>query len=351
MNIVTIIGTRPQYIKANPVSRFLKERGIHEVVVNTGQHFDMDMSVENFSERTPLYNLKVREKRHGKMLARMIERIETVLLQEKSDLVIVYGDTNSTLAGALAASNLRIPIAHIEAGVRSYNRNMVEERNRVLVDNMSDLLFCPTKDSYHTLCRNECFSNVRVFFTGDVLLDIFLEKKKKLKKVETKRGILCTIHRAENVDNPARLGFIVKSLIDVQDKVKDPITFILHPRTKNKLMEVGMMEELPFILLEPQTHDVLLSLMNQSRLVITDSGGVQREAYWMGCPSVVMRAQTEWEIIEDQGASMREFMWGLDLSVQKMIEVSFEPKYHFFGSGKAAKNIVNNICLFLGGKK
>lgn len=309
MKIVTIVGARPQFIKAATVSRAFAQQGVVEVIVHTGQHFDANMSDVFFDELEiprPHHHLGIGGGSHGAMTGRQLERIETVLLGECPDWVLVYGDTNSTLAGALAAAKLHIPVAHVEAGLRSFNRRMPEEINRVLTDHVSKLLFAPTHAAVENLAR-EGISDGRVRRVGDVMLDATLFYEERARKpawfdgLEIACGefVLCTIHRAENTDSHQNLEGIMGGL----GKSCQPIILPLHPRTKTALKESGLAVPSNVRLVPPVGYLEMTWLEGQCRAIATDSGGVQKEAYFHGKPCVTLREETEWVELVLAGAN------------------------------------------------
>ncbi|MDK8463852.1 UDP-N-acetylglucosamine 2-epimerase (non-hydrolyzing) [Marinobacter sp. SS13-12] len=305
MKILTIIGARPQFIKASVVSRAIQQAGgIEEIILHTGQHFDSNMSDIFFNQLgipRPDLQLDIHGGGHGEMTGRMLTEIEKALLKHKPDRVMVYGDTNSTLAGALAATKLHIPVAHVEAGLRSFNMRMPEEINRILTDQISDLLFCPTSTAVRNL-ENEGFSSkpVKVMQVGDVMQDaalLFAEKAVAPAEGELPEAfVLATLHRAENTDNPERLANIVRALNQIhQNQV--PVVLPLHPRTRKLVAEQG--QALNVHIIEPVGYFEMVWLLEHCQLVLTDSGGVQKEAYFFGKACVTMRDQTEWvELVE-----------------------------------------------------
>jgi UDP-N-acetylglucosamine 2-epimerase len=279
MKIATIIGNRPQIVKLSALHKELK----NDIIIYTGQHYDRNMCDVFFEEfgLCPDYSLGIKETLPGKQIAKMIIRLEEVLIKEKPDLVLVYGDTNSTLSGAMAAYNRQIPIGHIEAGLRCYDKTMPEENNRVIVDHLSTYLFCPTVSSVENLSKEGIVKNV--YLTGDVMADLV--------KGEREEGdyVLATIHRQTNVDNKQRLEEII-SMLRVYPRVVLPI----HPRTKKRINEFGIKTgEIEIV--PPVSFHEMLDLERKAQLIITDSGGVQREAYLLGVPCVVLRERTEWE--------------------------------------------------------
>ena len=310
--IVTIIGARPQFIKAATVSRELKKSDITEVIVHTGQHFDANMSDVFFTEMDipmPNYHLEINSLGHGAMTGRMLEKIEEVLIKEKPEGVLVYGDTNSTLAGALAAVKLHIPIAHVEAGLRSFDMKMPEEINRVLTDRLSKILFCPTSTAIKNL-EKEGFKDFDCSLEqpGDVMYDAVLFYRKKAKEVSTllkTKGLksngfaLATLHRAENTDDPERLKSICKALNEIHKTL--PVVLPLHPRTKTHLASLNI--QLNVMIIEPVGYFDMLSLLENCNLVLTDSGGLQKEAYFFNKFCITLRDQTEWVELVEAGAN------------------------------------------------
>jgi len=306
VKIVPIVGARPQFIKAATVSRMLrKTQGVREVLVHTGQHYDANMSEVFFEELEiprPDYNLGIGSDTHGAQTGRMLEAIEEVLFKEKPDCVLVYGDTNSTLAGALAAVKLHIPVAHVEAGLRSFNRCMPEEVNRVLTDHASDILFAPTQTAVENL-RREGISEEQIQLVGDVMYDAALYYGRKaeyqshiLNRLELKTGeyILATIHRAENTDSPQRLRAIFEGFIEVTQEIK--VVLPLHPRTRAALMQVGLYDKVArnICLIQPVGYLDMVMLEKNARVIATDSGGVQKEAFFYRVPCITLREETEW---------------------------------------------------------
>lgn len=307
MRIATIVGARPQFIKVAPVSRALSEAGIAEVLIHTGQHFDADMSDVFFRElgiRAPEHHLAIHGGGHGAMTGSMLQKIEPLLEELRPDWVLVYGDTNSTLAGALAAAKLHIPIAHVEAGLRSFNRAMPEEINRIVADQLSDILFASTKLAVENLQR-EGFSSSRIFPVGDVMYDAALQfadvaaQRGELLStlgVEPQGFVLATIHRAENTDDPARLKAIITALETVAATL--PVVLPLHPRTQGRMKAAGLsfakVRTVP-----PVGYLDMVTLESQAALIATDSGGVQKEAFFYRVPCVTLRDETEWvELVE-----------------------------------------------------
>jgi UDP-GlcNAc3NAcA epimerase len=299
MKILSVVGARPQFIKAAPLSKKLR-RSHQEVLLHTGQHYDYLLSRVFFEElglAEPDYNLGAGSGAHGRQTARMLMGIEKALLQEKPDLVLVYGDTNSTLAGALAAAKQQIPVAHVEAGLRSFNRQMPEETNRVLVDHLSTLLFCPTRTAVRNLKAEGIGKGV--YLVGDVMVDALQEGLRLARKRSSLLGrlglrprsyLLATLHRAANTDDPRSLSSILAAL----DSVEEPVIFPLHPRTRKSIKALGWKAGPKFRLLKPLPYLDNLILEEKARLILTDSGGMQKEAYLLGVPCLTLRQETEW---------------------------------------------------------
>ena len=354
MKIVDIVGARPQFIKVGPVLRAIAEhnrhhpdRPIEEVLVHTGQHYDDEMSRVFFEElelKEPDYHLGVGSGSHGYQTGEMLRRIEDVLLKEEPDWVVVYGDTNSTLAGALAAAKLHIPVAHVEAGLRSFNKRMPEEINRVLTDHVSDLLFCPTETAVEKLRREGITEGVHL--VGDVMYDSVLynaelaERKSDILNrlnLKPKEYALATIHRAENTDNPERLRSIFQALEEVAKEM--PVIVPLHPRTRKRLSELRVNPEVGSVL-PPVSYLEMLLLEKHAKVILTDSGGVQKEAFFFRVPCVTLREETEWVETVEAGWNT---LAGCDpkLIVQaartaKPAEERISP----YGEGQAAERIV-----------
>jgi UDP-GlcNAc3NAcA epimerase len=311
--IATIVGARPQFVKAAVLSRVLRNTpGIVEVLIHTGQHYDENMSdifLEEF-QLQPDYNLGVGSGLPGEQTARMLEGIERVLLEIQADWVLVYGDTNSTLAGALAAVKLHVPVAHVEAGLRCFDLHMPEEINRVLTDHSSDLLFAPTTVAVGNLMR-EGLASSRIFQTGDVMYDAFLHYASRagnsdiLRRLQLSghRYVLATIHRAENTDIAERLAAIIEGLSDVAHDI--PVVLPLHPRTRRALDDSQIRKAIAQSLhvIHPVSYLDMRALEQHARVIATDSGGVQKEAFFYQVPCVILRARTEWEELVQLGWS------------------------------------------------
>ena len=351
MKILTVIGARPQFIKASVVSAAIKNTtGLSEEIIHTGQHFDANMSNIFFDQLgipKPHYQLDINSGSHGAMTGRMLEAIEKICLEQKPDRLMVYGDTNSTLAGALAASKLHIPVAHIEAGLRSFNMHMPEEINRILADQVSDILFCPTETAVKNL-KNEGFDQkpVQVLNVGDVMQDssiFFAERAVKddvLKDIPESNFIVATLHRAENTDDPARLKAIIDALNYIHQHIL-PVVLPLHPRTKKIVKSLGL--TLNMLVMEPVGYLEMLWLLKHCNAVVSDSGGVQKEAFFFKKPCITMRDQTEWvELIEHgvnvlAGANTQKI---IELT-QSMIGKLIKDPLNLYGGGKASQNITS----------
>lgn len=349
--IFTIIGARPQFIKASVVSRVIQQtEGIEEIMLHTGQHFDANMSDIFFNQLgipRPDIKLDIHGGSHGEMTGRMLAEIEQALVKHRPDRVLVYGDTNSTLAGALAAAKLHIPVAHVEAGLRSFNMAMPEEINRILTDQISDLLFCPTATAIKNL-NNEGFASkpVKILQVGDVMQDAaLLFAERAVAPTDTalpERFILATLHRAENTDNPERLASIVTALNHLH-QTQAPVVLPLHPRTRKLVAEHGL--ELQVKLIDPVGYFEMVWLLDHAQLVLTDSGGVQKEAFFFGKPCVTMRDQTEWTELVDAGANV---LVGADTtSIKQAVTQNFGKtvldEVNLYGGGQAAEKIVSTF--------
>ncbi|WP_207000522.1 non-hydrolyzing UDP-N-acetylglucosamine 2-epimerase [Trinickia mobilis] len=304
--ILTVVGARPQFIKAAAVSRALAEgyaSKLTEIMVHTGQHYDNNMSQVFFDELgipEPAHNLEISGGTHGVMTGRMLEGIERVMLSDRPDVVLIYGDTNSTLAGALAAVKLHIPVAHVEAGLRSFNMRMPEEVNRIVADRVSSLLFCPTETAVRNLANEGIVNGVSN--VGDVMYDVSLHYAKvavEQSKIAAQLGVtdgryvLATCHRAENTDDPKRMRSIAAALGELAKDI--PVVLPLHPRTRQIVANQGLLDLLGDVqVVEPLSFLDMVRLEQSAKVILTDSGGVQKEAFFYGVPCVTMRDETEW---------------------------------------------------------
>jgi len=376
LKIVTIIGARPQIIKASAISRAIRnnyKEVIEEIIVHTGQHYDANMSEVFFSELQipqPDYNLNVGSGTHGIQTAEMIRGIEDIIIKEKPDCMILYGDTNSTLAGAIAASKIHCKIVHIEAGLRSFNKTMPEEINRILCDHCSTLLFSPTQTGYNNLIK-EGFAtnnqlpytadNPKIYHCGDIMFDntlhfseIASKKSEILKKNNLKKNTyaLATIHRDNNTDNPKRLSSIFKAMLTIAENKNIDFVIPLHPRTAKILKENLLTDVYNQLILskyikiiEPVSFLDMIELEQHSILVVTDSGGVQKEAYFLQKPCIILRPQTEWIELTEHGSSIiadadeTKIINAANVLLSKNI-TNFPP---IFGNGKAAEFICKEI--------
>ena len=375
--IITIIGARPQIIKSSALSRAIRTSfsdKIEEIIVHTGQHYDENMSSVFFEEMEipkPNYNLNVGSGLHGAQTAKMIEGLEQIFLKEKPDAVVIYGDTNSTIAGALAAVKIQIPVVHIEAGLRSFNKAMPEEINRISSDHMSTLLFTPTITGISNL-QKEGFSleikpsanidNPNVYLCGDIMYDnslYFSEisdlKSTILKEFDLKENdyVLCTIHRDSNTDQISNINAIFRALNDLQEQSGLTIVLPIHPRTKGKmseLLEEGLKQKTlanPKIKIIPPAGFLdIIALEKNARIIVTDSGGLQKEAFFFEKSCVILREQTEWvEIVENGNA----ILTGADYSkimtaTEKLMNQNNFTYPSFYGDGNAAEFICSKIC-------
>ena len=353
--IITIVGARPQFVKAATLSRQFSLLGVDEKIIHTGQHYDANMSDVFFEEMEipkPTYNLDIHGVGHGAMTGRMLEGIEEILLNELPDGVLVYGDTNSTLAGALAASKLHIPVVHVEAGLRSFNMQMPEEINRILTDRISDLLLCPTDTAIHNLQR-EGFNNfnTKIVKNGDVMQDAAIfyaakaeEKSNVLKSINLSRYILATIHRQENTDSPENLQNIIAGLNEINRQT--PVVVPIHPRTRNILAQLNIVPA--FKLIDPVGYFDMIVLLKNCEMVITDSGGVQKEAFFFGKHCITMREQTEWvELVENgfntlTGSDAKKIVTAYEQTKQKKSDFSI----NLYGKGQAAEVAAKEIFSF-----
>jgi UDP-N-acetylglucosamine 2-epimerase len=376
MKVLSIVGARPQFIKAAVVSKQLRASGFDELLLHSGQHYDFNMSEVFFRELdlpAPSHYLGIGSGRHGEQTGAMLSAIEDVLLEEEPDMVVIYGDTNTTLAGALASAKLHIPVAHVEAGLRSYNRRMPEEINRVAADHCSDVLFCPTETAVTNL-RKEGFANVvasgkllpegagptadagpLVVNVGDVMLDVARSARDLLgadgrgteavlEKYELEPGgyVLATIHRASNTDDPGNL----RRIFEAMHQLGRHVFFPVHPRTRKAMDEHDLLD-MPstgqLTLAEPVSYLEMVALESQARLILTDSGGVQKEAYFHGVPCVVAREETEWtELIEAgwnrvAGTKTASIVAAVGALLEE--NLADKPRPDFYGDGHAAERI------------
>jgi UDP-GlcNAc3NAcA epimerase len=349
MKILTILGARPQFIKAGSVSREIaKYPDIQEVIVHTGQHYDANMSDIFFDEMKipkPTYHLGIGGKSHGAMTGQMIEKIEEVALKEQPNWILVYGDTDSTLSGAIVASKLHIKLAHVEAGLRSFNMNMPEEVNRILTDRISNLLFCPT-DTAIRILRNEGYDSFgcSIVKNGDVMYDgaLFYRQFAKKPNLEIDNCfILCTVHRAENTDNINRLKSIINALNTIAKEKQ--IIFPIHPRTKKVLENNNI--DVEFTLINPVGYLEMIWLIDHCSLVMTDSGGLQKEAFFFEKQCITLRDETEWiELVQGgfntlSGSESKHILHVYNQMKDKVSDFSL----NLYGDGAASRIVVESL--------
>lgn len=356
MKVVSVVGARPQFIKAAAVSRAIARRNVgglagavSEVLVHTGQHYDDGMSAVFFRElglADSAHNLAVGSGSHATQTGEMLQRLEPILLQEKPDVVVVYGDTNSTLAGALVAAKLGLPIAHVEAGLRSFNRRMPEEINRVVTDHLSTWLFCPSREAVDNLESEGIREGVHQ--VGDVMYDVLLWQRLRALALSDAGSIrdlrpgeyaLTTVHRAENTDDPKRLRAIFEALERIAEQ---DLTVVvpLHPRTQKALAGAGLVAH-GLKVLPPASYEQMLTLEMNARVILTDSGGVQKEAYWLGVPCVTLRDETEWPETLAGGWNV---LVGVDsgrITSETLRARPLTDRPHVYGDGHAAERIVS----------
>lgn len=357
MKIVTIVGARPQFIKTAMISlAFEKYPDVEEIIVHSGQHFDQNMSEIFFQQmkiKTPKYFLDLNGLSHGAMIGRMIEEIEKILIVEKPNYVVVFGDTNTTLAGAISAKKLNIKIVHIEAGVRNFDEEMPEEANRYLVDRMSNINFCCTSLGVKNLEIEGYFSeniNSKVLNHGDVMFDATLHFKNiamndvsfwKSLNLEFNKYVLCTIHRASNTDDEEILTSIVNSLNEINKSIS--VVFPIHPRTKQKINQLNL--EMNFKVLNPLGYFEMLQLIENCKYVLTDSGGVIREAYFLRKPSLLVLEQPLWSELVSAEVSLncKPIEEEIHMAFERLREIKISDTNNIFGNGKAADLIVKSI--------
>ncbi|AGA32394.1 UDP-N-acetylglucosamine 2-epimerase [Thioalkalivibrio nitratireducens DSM 14787] len=359
--ILTVVGARPQFIKAAAVARALEpaiaEKRVRHVLVHTGQHYDQNMS-ELFFEQLDIpradINLGIGGGGHGRMTGAMLEQLEPLIEQHRPDWVLTYGDTNSTLAAGLAAAKLHRPVAHVEAGLRSFNRRMPEEINRVLVDHLSDRLFCPTTAAVDNLSQEGIREGVHL--VGDVMYDValFYRDRAASRSLRARFGLevggyfLSTCHRAENTDDPSRLRGIFAGLALAAREA--PVVLPLHPRTRARMAEFGVKPDPGVHLIEPVGYLEMLDLEAHARAILTDSGGIQKEAYFYGVPCITLRTETEW--VETVSAGWNTLVDAHPERIAEAIECTSEtrhrPRPELYGCGDAARRIVD---LLLEGKE
>jgi UDP-GlcNAc3NAcA epimerase len=346
MKILTIIGARPQFIKASVVSNAFKSIGIEEILLHTGQHFDANMSQIFFEQMQipqPLYQLDIHGGHHGEMTGKMLAEIEKIILLERPDYVLVYGDTNSTLAGALAAKKLHVKVIHIEAGLRSFNIAMPEEINRILTDRISNVLFCPTAIAVENL-KQEGFEHFdcEIEMVGDVMYDSFvhfsaMQQQPQISHVPN-QFVLATIHRAENTDRLEHLQHIIQFLNTINEKF--PIILPIHPRTKGQLHCLNVQPN--FMMIDPVGYLEMLWLLQHAAFVVTDSGGLQKEAYFAQKKCLTLRGETEWTELVDYGWNVL-YNPGNEMIFRENDLKLPEVKSELYGRGDASRSIASYL--------
>lgn len=357
MKILTVVGARPQFVKAAAVSREIRSHtAIEEVLLHTGQHYDEQMSEVFFREMEipkPILNLAVHSSLHGEMTGEMLAGIEKTILNEKPDAVLVYGDTNSTLSGALAAAKLHVKLIHVEAGLRSFNMRMPEEINRIITDRVSNLLCCPTAQAVRNL-HAEGFEKMsgRIVQTGDVMQDAALYYADKaaqyssiIKNLKLPRFILCTLHRQENIDDQTRLKSIVSAIEALNKDI--PVVLPLHPRARKTMLAAGLTPKC--LVINPVGYFDMLELIKHSSLVLTDSGGLQKEAYFFEKFCVTMRDETEWVELVENGFNVLAGAAASSIisKAQLLLERKFEGTKDLYGGGNACKRVVEAIKQYI----
>lgn len=354
IKIISLVGARPQFVKMATINRQLEDyKNIKHVIVHTGQHYDNKMSAVFFNEMQipePAYNLDINNLSHGSMTGRMIEKIEKVLLSEKPSVLILYGDTNSTLAGSLAAKKLHIDIAHVEAGLRSFNMDMPEEINRIITDRISDFLYCPSKSAYDNLII-EGFDNFpcKKIISGDVMYDAAIfysklsNKKADVSKVVNQKEefILCTIHREENIDIPQKLTSLIEAINEISKEKR--VILPLHPRSFKMISKLNL--KIKAVVTPPLSYFTMIELLKRCSLVMTDSGGLQKEAYFFNKHCITLREETEWTELVDLNVNM---LVGSDKNriLETYYNVLKKNKFSskkIYGDGNAAKLICDHL--------
>jgi UDP-N-acetylglucosamine 2-epimerase len=351
MLVATIVGARPQFIKAATVSRQLAAREIAELLIHTGQHYDLQLSDVFFNELglpEPQYNLAIGSAGHGRQTGQMLIALEEVLLRHEPDVVVVYGDTNSTLAGALAAAKLKLPLVHVEAGMRSGDRSMPEEINRVATDHVSNLLLCATQTAVENLKLEGLRAGVHL--TGDVMCDLLLWAGPRFRPLQPallerlglrdREYVAATLHRPRNTDNAERLT----TILDTLRQLDEPVVLPLHPRTRQRLSDLGKLDDYQSILSEPLGYLEMQALLAGARLLVTDSGGLQKEAYLHQTPCLTVMPQTEWRETVEVGWNRLVAPWELT----GMLEGFTPPAEHppLFGDGRASARVADILQRF-----
>lgn len=352
MKVISLIGARPQFIKEAVLHKEFNKNGVDEIIVNSGQHYDYNMAdvfFKTLNIRTPDYNLKVGSGKHGWMTGTIMIRFEKIVEDVQPDIILVYGDTNTTLAGAIVGAKLNIPVGHVEAGIRMKPKNMPEEINRVLTDRISTLLFCSSKGAIANL--NKEGITERVYFTGDVMYDLFLTMKNQFKydkfedlKLNENEYILTTLHRNYNVDNKGKLRKILQALQRISTKTK--IVFPMHPRTKKNIENFGLKDLLKdIIVIEPIDYLNLMGLITLSKKVITDSGGIQKEAYWAKKQAILLMPYPAWTELVDQKFNI--LADSQNLTKQVLCKPRSYNNCNIYGDGNAGEKITDILSNFI----
>ncbi|SHH28092.1 non-hydrolyzing UDP-N-acetylglucosamine 2-epimerase [Thermosipho atlanticus] len=350
MKILSLVGARPQFIKEAVLHEEFQKRSIKEILVHSGQHYDFNMSDVFFKVlniHKPDYNLNVGSGPHGKMIGKIMISFEEIVVKEMPDIIIVYGDTNTTLAGALVGAKLKIPVAHVEAGLRQKPKDMPEEINRVVTDHVSSYLFCPSKLAVENL-KNEGVKN-GIYFTGDVMYDLFLKMESLFNfdivekfGLSNKDYVLCTIHRDFNTDDPRKLSSILTEL----EKISKDITvvFPMHPRTRKRVEEFSLESKIKSLMvIDPVDYLSMMGLVKNSKVVITDSGGLQKEAFFAGKRAIVVMPDTAWRELIEMKWNILENPENISKALLKISEIKPEIE-NVYGNGKAGENIVEILC-------
>jgi len=348
LKIATIIGARPQFIKTAPISEKLNAiDSFSEIIIHTGQHFERRMSNIFFDEMNinePKYNLNINQDHYGQMIERMVKKINPILIEEKIHGVLVFGDTNSTLAGSISAKQLNLPIFHVEAGLRSFNRVMHEENNRIITDHLSSLLFCPSENAVKNLLEENLTDGVML--SGDVMYDVYLKfssfKDDLDEDLKGSNYILATIHRRENINSAEKLSAIFNNLDKINDRER--IIMPLHPHTKQKIEEYKIQSNITFI--DPIGYISMLSLLKDCELVITDSGGLQKESFFAKKKCLTVREQTEWIELINQGTNVLCKPEDLKNAYCKILKEECDFSNNFYGDGNASNFIMKSIENF-----
>lgn len=351
MKLLSLIGARPQIIKEAILNQEFEKKGIEEILVHSGQHYDFNMSdifFQSLNVKTPDYNLGIGSGTHGEMTGRIMIEFEKIVMKEKPEVILVYGDTNTTLAGALVGAKLKIPVAHVEAGIRQEPKDMPEEINRVVTDHVSTFLFCPSKLATNNLKKENITEGV--FFTGDIMYDLFLKMKPHFDEsiinkfnLKENKYIVTTIHRDFNTDNKSNLEAILKELDKISKEIK--VVFPIHPRTKKRIEEFDLKQYTKNILMiEPLDYLSMMGLIQKSLFVITDSGGLQKEAYFAGKRAIVVMPDTGWRELTDVGWNILSRPDEIKDKMNCVINDTIDSKVeNIYGDGNAGKKIVSYI--------